>query len=136
MFHLACLSQLQQVHDGPESIRVSKRNETPSRTVSRLECTLHAPACACELPYFCTQDGFQSARDAHGAAAGLQALVLSDNPRRRLRSLSIAGCDLVSCKGLLALSKACSKSMKQLNISRTAVMSLRMFPKWVSAEYC
>ena len=82
------------------------------------------------------QDGFQSARNAHGAAAGLQALVLSENPRRRLRSLSIAGCNLVSCRGLLALSKACSKSMKQLNISRTAVMSLQIFTRWVGANSC
>lgn len=136
MFHLACLLQLQQVHDDPEAIRVSKRNRTPSGIVSRSDYTLHTPNCACEFPYACMQDGFQSARDAHGAAAGLRALVLSDNPRRRLRSLSIAGCDLVSCRGLLALSKACSKSMKQLNISRTAVMSLQMFTKWVGPSYC
>ena len=77
------------------------------------------------------QDGFQSARDTYTTAAGMQALMLSDTPKRRLSSLSVAGCCQISGKGLQALTRACSKSMRQLNISRTAVASLQLITKWV-----
>ena len=77
------------------------------------------------------QDGFQSARESYNAAAGMQALFLNDHPKRRLLSLSVAGCCQISGKGLQALSKACSKSMRQLNISRTMVSSLQLLTKWV-----
>ena len=80
------------------------------------------------------QDGFQSARDTHNTAAGMQALFLDDHPRRKLSSLSLAGCSQISGKGLQALSKACSKSMRQLNISRTIVSSLQLLTKWVGID--
>ena len=67
---------------------------------------------------------------------GIQSLFLDDHPRRRLLSLSVAGCSHISGKGLQALSKACSKSMRQLNISRTMVSSLQLLTKWVSLPVC
>lgn len=78
------------------------------------------------------QDGFHTAQESHGSATGQRAWMLSDQLPRRLCSLSVAGCYHVSGKGLQAISKACSKSMRQLNISRTAVPSLQILTKWVS----
>lgn len=61
----------------------------------------------------------------------MRALYLDERPKRRLSSLLLAGCSQISGKGLQALSKACSKSMRQLNISRTMVSSLQLLTKWV-----
>ena len=80
------------------------------------------------------QDGFHAARESHGSAAGQPAWMLNNQSPRRLCSLSVAGCYHVSGKGLQAISKACSKSMRQLNISRTAVSSLQILTKWVSTK--
>ena len=80
------------------------------------------------------QDGFQSARETYNTAAGMQALYLDDHPKRKLSSLSLAGCSQISGKGLQALSKASSKTMRQLNISRTMISSLQLLTKWVGLD--
>ena len=80
------------------------------------------------------QDGFHAAQESHGPAAGQPVCILNDQSPRRLCSLSVAGCYHVSGKGLQAISKACSKSMRQLNISRTAISSLQILTKWVSTN--
>ena len=95
-----------------------------SSSSDRAESSLRV--CAAAL-----QDGFESARDSYNTSTGMQALLLDNSPKRRLASLSLAGCCQITGKGLQALSKACSKSMRQLNISRTMVSSLQLLTRWV-----
>lgn len=58
--------------------------------------------------------------------------MINNQPQRRLCSLSVAGCYQISAKGLQAIFKSCSKTMRHLNISRTAISSMQLLTKGVS----